>query len=127
MDSLLIKLGYEFRKKREQKGYTTESLAAKLGLSKGTINNIEQGKSDVFKIKNGMNVMEILQLDVYKVVGIKEEEIISINTYDEYEKLLKEIEKFLSENNSLTSTVLISKFRQELAYIEHIKKTISES
>ncbi|CDF58285.1 helix-turn-helix domain-containing protein [Thermobrachium celere] len=70
MDTLQMEFGKMVRKYRKEKGYSTQKLAELLGVSVGLVNNIENGKSDVFKL-------EVLSC-LLKLNEIPEEEFISI-------------------------------------------------
>ena len=44
-------LGNLIRSKRKYCGYSTQELADKIGISAGSINNIENAKTDTFNLK----------------------------------------------------------------------------
>lgn len=62
MDTLQIEFGNMVRKYRKEKGYSTQKLAELLGVSVGLVNNIENGKSDVFKLEVLSQLFKILQI-----------------------------------------------------------------
>lgn len=51
MDKIYIKLGNIIRHYRKSKNYSTAEIAEKLNISAGLINNLENGRNDVFKLE----------------------------------------------------------------------------
>ncbi|MCY6370645.1 helix-turn-helix domain-containing protein [Clostridium ganghwense] len=51
MSDIYETFGTTVKKYRKTKGYSTQKLSKKLGISVGLLNNIENAKSDIFKIK----------------------------------------------------------------------------
>lgn len=62
MDDLVKKVGKLIKEKRLEKGYSTQELAEKLGVSAGLINNIENAKTDTFNISLMNGLCEILSI-----------------------------------------------------------------
>jgi len=62
MDSLLINIGNLIKEKRRLKGYSTQEIAEKLGVSTGFINNLENGKNDSFNLRLLGNLCSFLDI-----------------------------------------------------------------
>lgn len=108
MDTLQIEFGKMIRKYRKEKGYSTQKLAELLGVSVGLVNNIENGKSDVFKL-------EVLS-SLLKLIDIPEEKLMSFlyskNISYEIKNNNQEIEIYLPINTSLIEN---DKFKDSLS------------
>jgi transcriptional regulator with XRE-family HTH domain len=61
-------LGTIITEYRKSKSLTTQALAKKLNLSVGTINNIENGKSDFFKLEILFKLLYILDIPASVIV-----------------------------------------------------------
>ena len=125
MDSLIQRIGYQVKKGRKDKGYSTEELSRILGISTGKLNNIEHGKSDCFQftLLNEMN--KVLGMDIYEIYGsaFYSKKI----SYQEYDVFIESVITFLRNNSDEMNNVLIKKIGNEIIFIEEIKKTISEN
>ena len=58
-------LGNLIRSKRKYCGYSTQELADKIGISAGSINNIENAKTDTFNLKLLNDLSNTLDTDLY--------------------------------------------------------------
>ena len=58
-------LGNLIRSKRKYCGYSTQELADKIGISAGSINNIENAKTDTFNLKLLNDLSNALDTDLY--------------------------------------------------------------
>ncbi|SHE65929.1 helix-turn-helix domain-containing protein [Caloramator proteoclasticus] len=68
METLQIEFGKMVRKYRKDKGYSTQKLAELLGVSVGLVNNIENGKSDVFKLTLFINLISTLNIPQKNII-----------------------------------------------------------
>jgi transcriptional regulator with XRE-family HTH domain len=68
MDSLINKLAYSIKSYRKAKGISTHELAARLNISSGFINNVENARSDVFKLNLLMNLAKELDIPLNEVL-----------------------------------------------------------
>jgi|GEM_PF-1734332 len=62
MGEVYKQFGKIVRKYRKQKNYSTQKLAEILNVSTGLINNIENGKNDVFKLDLFISLVEELEI-----------------------------------------------------------------
>lgn len=62
MDEVYKQFGKIVRKYRKQKNYSTQKLAEILNVSTGLINNIENGKNDVFKLDLFVSLIKELEI-----------------------------------------------------------------
>ena len=125
MDSLILRIGNQFKKARKEKGYTTEEVAHLLEISTGKLNNIENGKNDCFQLELVNKVSEILDVDIYKIGGgtfYSNEE-----NYREYDEFIRKIITFFKENTDDMNSELIKKVDGDINFINGVKKAISES
>lgn len=74
MEDLAVKIGKIIREKRNEKGYTTQELANKVGVSAGLINNIENARTDTFNLKLLFDLCDCLNIPVQSLVQIDLEE-----------------------------------------------------
>ena len=64
-------LGDLIRYKRMDCGYSTQELADKIGVSAGSINNIENAKTDTFNLKLLNDLSDALDIDLCLVLSKK--------------------------------------------------------
>ncbi|WDC83744.1 helix-turn-helix transcriptional regulator [Caloramator sp. mosi_1] len=70
MDNIQKEFGNMVRKYRKEKGYSTQKLAELLGISVGLLNNIENGKSDVFKLEVLSQIFYQLNIPILEFLNI---------------------------------------------------------
>jgi len=70
MEGMYKKLGKKVRKYRKDKNITSLELADRLDISVGHISNIENGKSDIFKLKLLFNLAKELDTTVEELLNI---------------------------------------------------------
>ncbi|MCT4621586.1 MAG: helix-turn-helix domain-containing protein [Marinisporobacter sp.] len=64
MNKLFKDFGKKVKKYRKAKGYSTSEIAGRLGVSVGLINNIENGKTDTFKLELLVNLSKELDIPI---------------------------------------------------------------
>lgn len=90
------RLGIIVRKYRKLKKISTQELANKMGVSVGLINNIENSKNDVFKLRLLNMVISNLGIPVEEIFEYKDNDfIIELNKHDTSEI------KIIFKNNTL--------------------------
>jgi transcriptional regulator with XRE-family HTH domain len=62
MPNINKELGEKIRRYRKAKHYSTAEFAERLGVSAGFINNLENGRNDVFKLELLSSILKILDL-----------------------------------------------------------------
>jgi len=101
MDNLLINIGNLIKEKRRLKGYSTQELAEKLGVSAGFINNLENGKNDSFNLHLLGNLCSLLDVSPISFI------FNNLNSVDKL-KLLEHVDAELVDG----LTLIIEKYVQ---------------
>lgn len=78
MKELYEIFGFEVKKHRKIKNYSTQELARILGVSVGLINNIENAKNDVFKLDMLVKLMSELDISIEDLTGDKTSRLNSV-------------------------------------------------
>lgn len=118
-------LGNLIRSKRKYCGYSTQELADKIGISAGSINNIENAKTDTFNLKLLNDLSNALDIDLYQALSqntqnknysfnnLQSTEDIS-NKHDE---LLYKLTSLINSNtNKINIAILLDKLINEINY-----------
>ena len=71
MSNVYKELGAKVRRYRKAKHYSTAELADRLGVSAGFINNLENGRNDVFKLELLINILKELDLPLEEFFQLK--------------------------------------------------------
>jgi transcriptional regulator with XRE-family HTH domain len=133
MGNMIKSLGIKVRKHRQVKNYSTDCLAKRLSVSSGFINNLENGRNDIFQLEllhklSGeldISIGELLEdgsIDVTKV-DMKQSCIsASVNIKD---ATLVEDTYMLSDHIKLIISSFID-IISEFQYSEKCIKTVSE-
>jgi len=95
MPKIYEELGKNLRKYRKNKNLTTPELAQLLGVSTGLINNIENGKNDVFKLQLLFKIIEVLDISFGQLLDIESLDVRDLNIAEEINHIIK---------NNLTSS-----------------------
>lgn len=124
-------LGNLIRSKRKYCGYSTQELADKIGISAGSINNIENAKTDTFNLKLLNDLSNALDIDLYQALSqntqnknysfnnLQSTEDIS-NKHDE---LLYKLTSLINSNtNKINIAILLDKLINEINYFYTLTK-----
>lgn len=68
MDKFILDSGIIIKNARKNKGYSTQYLSKLLGISTGLINNIENGKTDVFNLHLLYSLSNILDIPITQII-----------------------------------------------------------
>lgn len=68
MDKFILESGIIIKNARKNKGYSTQYLSKLLGISTGLINNIENGKTDVFNLHLLYSLSNILDIPITQII-----------------------------------------------------------
>lgn len=90
-------LGFKIRKYRKQKNYSTYEFAKRIGVSAGLINNIENGKNDVFKLELLIKIANDLDLTLSDLLDITS---LGIETIDINSNFSTDVNNSVSEENA---------------------------
>ena len=125
-------LGNLIRSKRKYCGYSTQELADKIGISAGSINNIENAKTDTFNLKLLNDLSNALDIDLYQALSqntqnknysfnnLQSTEDIS-NKHDE---LLYKLTSLINSNtNKINIAILLDKLINEINYFYILTKS----
>lgn len=125
-------LGNLLRSKRKYCGYSTQELADKIGISAGSINNIENAKTDTFNLKLLNDLSNALDIDLYQALSqntqnknysfnnLQSTEDIS-NKHDE---LLYKLTSLINSNtNKINIAILLDKLINEINYFYTLTKS----
>lgn len=108
MDTLQMEFGKMVRKYKKEKEYSTQKLAELLGVSVGLVNNIENGKSDVFKLTLLINLIYTLNIPQKNIIKFL------------YNNNNKDMYNFLNDNDfELTSNKIT--YKEKEYFISNIK------
>ena len=111
---------------RKEKKLTQEELAEKIGISKRTLANWEDGVSSIKE--NKLKIMcEIFGVDMPYLLGynnVKNETDLKVSVLDEALEKLRTINNMLSVENDEGPNMWIIGFRTAIVAIENFKKEI---
>lgn len=71
MSTIYKEIGEKIKKYRKAKHYSTAELAERLNVSAGFINNLENGRNDVFKIELLNNIMKELDIPLEELFQLQ--------------------------------------------------------
>lgn len=136
MPNIYLELGKNIRKYRKKKELSTPELAKRLNISTGLVNNIENGRHDVFKLELLLNLMKELDVSLGELLQFDGIDIRSINLQQQLKKILSnEVSTsnakvdYLNHNlNQILTLYLatLSKFDYDDSAIDYITKHIVE-
>lgn len=124
-------LGDLIRYKRKNCGYSTQELADKIGVSAGSINNIENAKTDTFNLKLLKNLSDTLDIDLCSVLSKKNiNQNYSINTIqinediaNKHNELIYKLTSLINNNSNKINTIcLLDKLLNEIKYFDMLTK-----
>lgn len=134
MDNFNILVGSLIRKKRKEKGYCTKELADKLGISVGTLNNIENSRNDTLNLQLLLSIENVLHISIlnllYKYSNVENKKLTTLN--DSSEILLNKLNKLnrdiydliLSNNEDLEKMLkFLDKLIFEIDFYKNITNT----
>jgi len=136
MPNIYLELGKNIRKYRKKKELSTPELAKRLNISTGLVNNIENGRHDVFKLELLLNLMKELDVSLGELLQFDGIDIRSINLHQQLKKILSnevstsdaKIDYLNSNLNQILTSYLatLSKFDYDDSAIDYITKHIVE-
>jgi len=88
MPNIYLELGKNIRKYRMIKELSTPELANRLNISTGLVNNIENGRHDVFKLELLLNIMKELDVSLGELLQLDAIDIRSIHFQQQLKKIL---------------------------------------
>ena len=118
-------LGNLIRSKRKYCGYSTQELADKIGISAGSINNIENAKTDTFNLKLLNDLSNALDTDLYlalsKNTQSKNYSFNNLNPTEDisnkHDELLYKLTSLINSNtNKINMAILLDKLINEINY-----------
>ena len=118
-------LGNLIRSKRKYCGYSTQELADKIGISAGSINNIENAKTDTFNLKLLNDLSNALDIDLYlalsKNTQSKNYSFNNLNPTEDisnkHDELLYKLTRLINSNtNKINMAILLDKLINEINY-----------
>ena len=118
-------LGNLIRSKRKYCGYSTQELADKIGISAGSINNIENAKTDTFNLKLLNDLSNALDTDLYlalsKNTQSKNYSFNNLNPTEDisnkHDELLYKLTRLINSNtNKINMAILLDKLINEINY-----------
>lgn len=118
-------LGNLIRSKRKYCGYSTQELADKIGISAGSINNIENAKTDTFNLKLLNDLSNALDIDLYLVLSQNtQNKNYSFNNLqptkdisNKHDELLYKLTSLINSNtNKINIAILLDKLINEINY-----------
>ena len=118
-------LGNLIRSKRKYCGYSTQELADKIGISAGSINNIENAKTDTFNLKLLNDLSNALDIDLYLALSQntqnKNYSFNNLNPTEDisnkHDELLYKLTSLINSNtNKINITILLDKLINEINY-----------
>ena len=126
MDIKLNKnLGDLIRYKRKDCGYSTQELADKIGISAGSINNIENAKTDTFNLNLLNDLSNALDTDLYLALSQNtQNKNYSFNNLqptedisNKHDELLYKLTSLINSNtNKINIAILLDKLIDEINY-----------
>lgn len=124
-------LGNLIRSKRKYCGYSTQELADKIGISAGSINNIENAKTDTFNLKLLNDLSNTLDTDLYlalsKNTQSKNYSFNNLNPTEDisnkHDELLYKLTSLINSNtNKINIAILLDKLINEINYFYTLTK-----
>lgn len=118
-------LGNLIRSKRKYCGYSTQELADKIGISAGSINNIENAKTDTFNLKLLNDLSNALDIDLYLALSQNtQNKNYSFNNpqptediSNKHDELLYKLTSLINSNtNKINIAILLDKLINEINY-----------
>lgn len=118
-------LGNLIRSKRKYCGYSTQELADKIGISAGSINNIENAKTDTFNLKLLNDLSNALDTDLYLALSQNtQNKNYSFNNLqptedisNKHDELLYKLTSLINSNtNKINIAILLDKLINEINY-----------
>lgn len=118
-------LGNLIRSKRKYCGYSTQELADKIGISAGSINNIENAKTDTFNLNLLNDLSNALDIDLYLALSQNtQNKNYSFNNpqptediSNKHDELLYKLTILINSNtNKLNIAILLDKLINEINY-----------
>ena len=126
MNTTYERLGELIKSHRKEKQYSTSTLSEKLGVSVGLINNLENGRNDVFKLELFENLVKELGIpleELFDIHSIDIDNIIENYSINDNEELSTSISKNLK---LIIKTYLdtITQYNYDVESIEYISSNI---
>lgn len=124
-------LGNLIRSKRKYCGYSTQELADKIGISAGSINNIENAKTDTFNLKLLNDLSNALDTDLYLTLSQNtQNKNYSFNNpqptediSNKHDELLYKLTSLINSNtNKINIAILLDKLINEINYFYTLTK-----
>lgn len=123
-------LGNLIRSKRKYCGYSTQELADKIGISAGSINNIENAKTDTFNLKLLNDLSNALDTDLYLALSNTQSKNYSFNNLNptedisnKHDELLYKLTSLINSNtNKINIAILLDKLINEINYFYTLTK-----
>lgn len=118
-------LGNLIRSKRKYCGYSTQELADKIGISAGSINNIENAKTDTFNLQLLNDLSNALDIDLYLALSQNtQNKNYSFNNpqptediSNKHDELLYKLTSLINSNtNKINIAILLDKLINEINY-----------
>ena len=125
-------LGNLIRSKRRYCGYSTQELADKIGISAGSINNIEDAKTDTFNLKLLNDLSNALDIDLYLAISQntqnKNYSFNNLNPTEDisnkHDELLYKLTSLINSNtNKINIAILLDKIINEINYFYILTKS----
>lgn len=125
-------LGNLIRSKRKYCGYSTQELADKIGISAGSINNIENAKTDTFNLKLLNDLSNALDIDLYLALSQntqnKDYSFNNLNPTEDisnkHDELLYKLTILINSNtNKINIAILLDKLINEINYFYILTKS----
>ena len=126
-------LGNLIRSKRKYCGYSTQELADKIGISAGSINNIENAKTDTFNLKLLNDLSNALDIDLYLALSQNtQNKNYSFNNpqptediSNKHDELLYKLTSLINSNtNKINISILLDKLINEINYFYILTKSL---
>lgn len=124
-------LGNLIRSKRKYCGYSTQELADKIGISAGSINNIENAKTDTFNLQLLNDLSNALDIDLYLALSQNtQNKNYSFNNpqptediSNKHDELLYKLTNLINSNtNKINISILLDKLINEINYFYTLTK-----
>ncbi len=124
-------LGNLIRSKRKYCGYSTQELADKIGISAGSINNIENAKTDTFNLQLLNDLSNALDIDLYLALSQNtQNKNYSFNNpqptediSNKHDELLYKLTNLINSNtNKINIAILLDKLINEINYFYTLTK-----
>ena len=124
-------LGSLIRSKRKYCGYSTQELADKIGISAGSINNIENAKTDTFNLQLLNDLSNALDIDLYLALSQNtQNKNYSFNNpqptediSNKHDELIYKLTSLINSNtNKINIAILLDKLINEINYFYTLTK-----